>query len=93
MDIQVQDIAHHRNGICGAPFYAVRFRWQEEGEHFPRLMLGIVFPVELGDCVTAVLDVDMLMAGDVAFGSNSWRGDHFDGPLRQAILDKTGEVW
>lgn len=34
-----------------------------------------------------VLDVDMAASGDVSFGHNSWRGDHFEGALRRAITD------
>jgi len=33
----------------------------------------------------AVLDVKMLAAGDIAFGSNSWRGDEYEPHLRKAI--------
>jgi hypothetical protein len=33
----------------------------------------------------AVLDVAKLAAGDVAFGSNSWRGDEYESALRNAI--------
>ena len=33
----------------------------------------------------AVLDVDKLAKGDIAFGSNSWRGDRFEQSLRKAI--------
>src|SRR5438270_340558 len=32
-----------------------------------------------------VLDVDKLARGDIAFGSNSWRGDRFEQSLRAAI--------
>ena len=33
----------------------------------------------------AVLDIAKLNAGDIAFGSNSWRGDNYEPCLRQAI--------
>jgi hypothetical protein len=32
-----------------------------------------------------VLDVDKLAQSDIAFGSNSWRGDRFEQSLRKAI--------
>jgi len=35
----------------------------------------------------AVLDVDKLAAGDIVFGSNSWRGDKYEPHLRQAITN------
>jgi hypothetical protein len=33
-----------------------------------------------------VLAVDKLAAGDIAFGSNSWRGDRYESELRKQIL-------
>ena len=36
----------------------------------------------------AVLDVDKLALGDIAFGSNSWRGDHYEPHLRAAEADR-----
>ena len=71
-------IDHHRNGIAGEPFHVATF------EHGERRMVGIVLD---GAGQVAVLDVDMLAAGDIAFGSNSWRGDEFEGALRKAIAE------
>jgi hypothetical protein len=68
--------AHHRNGICGAPFHAVVFT--DGGNP----MLGIVFDQE-AHC--AVLDITKLANGDIAFGSNSFRGDDYEPALRDAI--------
>ncbi len=76
MKIEIITIAYHRNGICGAPFYVVLFRG-EEGR-----IVGILFDRE---CHCAVFDVDRLHQGNIAFGSNSWRGDHFEPALRNAI--------
>lgn len=76
MNLQLQNIAFHRNGICGAPFHVLHFH---DGES---LKVGIVFD-ERWHC--AVLDVSKLAAGDIAFGSNSWRGDHFEPLLRRLI--------
>jgi hypothetical protein len=47
-----------------------------------RRMMAIVFE-EDGHC--AVLDVAKLAAGDIKFGSNSWRGDEYHWRLRNAI--------
>ena len=38
----------------------------------------------------AVLDVAKLAAGDIAFGSNSWRGDQYEPHLR---AETTGHGW
>jgi hypothetical protein len=66
-------IAHHRNGVMGIPFHVVLFRDGKE------LMLGIQFDntADNADIYTAVLNVKKLAAGDIAFASNSYRGDHF----------------
>jgi hypothetical protein len=69
-------IAHHRNGVAGAPFDIILFHDGESRK------VAIMFE-EQGHC--AVLDVAKLAAGDIAFGSNSWRGDHYEPGLRDAI--------
>lgn len=76
MKLTLESIAFHRNGICGAPFHVVLFRDEESRK------LAIVFDQEFH---VAVLDMGKLAAGDIAFGSNSWRGDQFEPALRDAI--------
>ena len=78
MKLTIIDIAFHRNGICGAPFYVVLF--EDHGAEGSR-KVAIVF-LEPHYC--AVLDVAKLAAGDIAFGSNSWRGDNYEPSLREA---------
>ena len=76
---KIKQIDFHRNGIGGAPFYAVLFEQKEE----KGLMLGIVFD-ESDYC--AVVAVDPLSTDvGVTFGQNSWRGDTFEEELRAAI--------
>ena len=77
MKVDILQYAYHRNGIGGAPFDVVLFR-ALEGTN----MLAIVF--EEPNHV-AVLDVDKLVRGDIAFLSNSWRGDMFEPYLRRGI--------
>jgi hypothetical protein len=79
MKLSIIDIAHHRNGICGAPFAAVLF---EDGGPEGNSKIAILFE---GEYLCAVLDVAKLAAGDIAFGSNSWRGDTFEPYLRAAL--------
>ncbi len=79
MKLRIIATAHHRNGVCGAPFDVVLF--QDRGPEGSR-KLAILFD-DQGHC--AVLDVAKLAESDIAFGSNSWRGDHFEEPLRKAI--------
>lgn len=77
MNLLIEHIAHHRNGISGAPFYPVIFRDPDEGR-----MLGVVFET---DHHVAVFNLDKLALGNVAFGINSWRGDQYEPHLRRAI--------
>lgn len=73
---QVISLVRHRNGICGAPFNVILF---DDGES---RKIGIVFDAP-HHC--AVLDLAKLAAGDIAFGSNSYRGDSFEPALRRII--------
>jgi hypothetical protein len=76
MSLHIDSIELHRNGICGGPFHVVLF---VDGNG---PMVGLVFdrPGHV-----AVLHRDRLAAGDIAFGSNSWRGDRYEAELRAAI--------
>ena len=76
MQLQIIAIDYHRNGIGGAPFNVLLFHDGESQK------VGIVFE-RPGYC--AVLDVQKLAGGDIAFGLNSWRGDRFEPDLRKAI--------
>lgn len=80
--IKIVAIDHHRNGIGGAPFYAVIFTAEDYlGEKDVRLIASVF--EERGH--VAVFDVDLLSEGTVAFAENSWRGDFFEEALRKAI--------
>ena len=79
MKLTISAIAHHRNGISGAPFHVIVFT--DTGPE-ASAKVGIVFD-EPHCC--AVLDIAKLHARDIAFGSNSWRGDNYEPFLRQAI--------
>jgi hypothetical protein len=80
MKLNIESIEHHRNGICGAPFHVLLFRDPDEGR-----MLGIVFE---RDYHVAVFNLDLLAAGIIAFGVNSWRGDRYEPFLRMAVGGK-----
>lgn len=89
----IEEIDHHRNGVSGEPFWAVRFTDADTGEPF----LGICFEecrdgiISLGQRV-AVLSVPRLSGPEgVAFGRNSWRGDRYAFELRDAIRKHSPE--
>lgn len=73
---RIVDVAHHRNGVSGEPFYVVRFKDGRQN------MIGIVFEATGS---VAVFDTDLLKQDVIAFGQNSWRGDDYEGDLRKAI--------
>lgn len=76
-------IDFHRNGVSGNPFYVATFTAKYD-DNLLGNMFAVVFPEESS---VAVFDLDKLAAGDIKFGSNSWRGDYYEAPLRQAIAD------
>jgi len=89
MNLTIEEVAHHRNGVGGAPFSVVKFACPEAGN-----MIGIVFDLAEGkewDGRCAVLNRDMLAEGNIAFGENSWRGDHYESDLRVAIEKRSDE--
>jgi hypothetical protein len=82
--ITVHDIAYHRNGVGGEGFYVVLFGDPEENPD--GRMVAIHFPNDDKRLLTAVLDVDQLSAGNIAFAEgNSWRGDHYHADIQAAI--------
>jgi hypothetical protein len=81
MKLNIIDIAFHPNGICGAPFHVVLF--EDRGPEGSR-KVAVLFD-EPHHC--AVLNVAKLAAGDITFGSNSYRGDNYEPHLRKALVD------
>jgi len=77
MKLNFKQIKYHRNGVSGAPFHVILFRDESEGD-----MLGIVFEEKHH---IAVFNMDRLSVFDIGFGTNSWRGDHYEPHLRNAI--------
>lgn len=77
MKLKILQVAHHRNGIGGEGFYAVKFL------HGRRLMAAAVFE-DAGR--VAVFQVDLLSGDEgVGFGDNSWSADAFEPTLREAV--------
>lgn len=80
---------YHRNGVGGEPFYVAIV--ETKGPEWPKRCLVHRAQGE-GRCF--VLDLDKAAAGDIAFGSNSWRGDvfaaRFDPALDKYIRETSG---
>lgn len=83
---KVEQVSFHRNGIGGEPFHAVLFRTNASDMDMTanELMLGIVFDAP-GACAVVAIKPLLDSAVGVRFGENSWRGDHFEDELRDAI--------
>lgn len=76
-DIEIRQVAFHRNGVGGEGFHAILFEDRENG-----LMVASVFE---GQGRVAVYSVPGLSTVGVKFGPNSWRGDYYETDLREAI--------
>lgn len=82
----IQEVAHHRNGVSGVPFYVIKFRDVTPGEPHHE-MVGVLFDRDeyeedvkkncFANPYCAVLDTDLLTKGVVTFAINSFRGDHY----------------
>ena len=72
-------IDHHRNGVGGEPFYVAL--WEDRGQKF----LVTYFYKDPSRCACAAVDVNLAAAGNIAFGENSWRGDHWQDAMLWAI--------
>ncbi len=80
--IEVISIDHHHNGIGGNSFYAVIFKTPDIPDD---TMLGIVFA---GYGNSAVIGLGMAYEHNtVAFGTNSYRYEFFEGVLYDAIVN------
>lgn len=85
---KLEQIAYHRNGISGCGFHVVTFIDRTD---WPQPMIAVVFDTDYADdgCLTAVLNRDQIDAGEIASfgvsGLNAYRGDYYDGWLREQI--------
>jgi hypothetical protein len=74
-------VAHHRNGISGAPFYVITAEFAVDGSWQP--FVAVRFD-DVGRC--AILQRDLLAKGEIAFGENSWRYEDFS-PAIENLID------
>lgn len=71
--------SHHRNGVCGEPFNVYIFDDPEYG-----LMLGVDWGDTDDSVGFAAFVIERLAKGNIAFGSNSFRGDYYADTVRTA---------
>lgn len=99
--IEVHEIAYHRNGVAGVGFYAVTFTDHDvDGE--PVKFVATVFPPDpitdgpdegepdwgetQGFHNPRIAILALDLLPSVTFAHNSWRGDRYCGALYAAIL-------
>ena len=88
VEVKVEEVDYHRNGIGGEGFHIVKFQSRDEGDEEFQDMVGIVFEEAM---TTAVFNRRLLGEGEIRFMHNSFRGDVFDPHLRAAIEQKSVE--
>ncbi len=99
MDNILEDIQYHRNGVGGEGFHVVTFQTRESTAEQYLPFVGIVFGLDEEDSGetwngrVAIFDRDLLGAGNITFGVNSWRGDRFESWLRQQIEEREAAMF
>jgi hypothetical protein len=74
--VKIISTSHHRNGISGVPFDVTLFQCPKYGR-----FIAFDFADNGG---FGMVNIDQAAKGDIAFGSNSWRGDHYQEAVRAA---------
>ncbi len=82
IEVKVEEVDYHRNGIGGEGFHIIKFQSRDDGEGEFQDMIGIVFEEAM---TTAVFNRRLLGNGEIRFMHNSFRGDVFDLHLRRGI--------
>jgi hypothetical protein len=72
-EIEIIASDHHRNGVSGAPFDVVLFRYEDTR------LLAVIFRKQF---YCAVLDVEEIARGTI---ESAYRGDAFETPLRTLL--------
>lgn len=75
--IKVLKQAGHRNGVAGEPFKVAIIKDVDGSKK-----LVVMFEQST---YTAVFDLALLAEEVIEFGENSWRGDEYEGKLRETL--------
>lgn len=81
MNLTINKVSHHRNGICGVPFTVILFTDKEIGGG------PMVATISDDDKLAChVLNIGELMKGNIEFANgNSWRGDRYVDTLLELV--------
>lgn len=81
--MKVEQIDYHRNGVCGEGFYVGIIK-DKDGKKVA-IRLSKEDDKKVGAICCFVLDIKLLSEGIIRFTENSWRGDHFNQIMDEAI--------
>lgn len=79
--LELKKMAYHRNGISGVGFHVAVFVDHNPDEGKAMMMLGILFD-NADECYCCVFSLKKLAESNIAFGDNSFRGDHYVDMMR-----------
>lgn len=89
MTKKVTKLAYHRNGVSGLGFWVGIVKEEKDR------MLVVRFPKEAdketGGVVCAAFNIDLLNDNVIEFAQNSYRGDHFNEIMDEAIAKREAE--
>jgi hypothetical protein len=89
MTIEIRDVAYHRNGIAGLPFFVVLFNDTDEG------MFNQVATIDEDGTDCRVINAGLIVtAGEIGTRHmNKWRGDYYLHKIKEALQDREYRVW
>lgn len=90
MTIEIRDVAYHRNGVAGLPFYVVLFNDTDAG------MFNQVATIDEDGEDCRVINAGLVVTTGSAGGNhmNTWRGDRYLSQIHDAMADDDQwDVW
>lgn len=85
-DLIVTELHYHRNGVCGAGYYAGRALWTPEDQTF-RVMFAAFIRTD-ADCSEAEGHIAIMGDNDI---ETSFRFEDFEPALRKFICSRAGQ--
>ena len=90
MTIEIRDVAYHRNGIAGLPFYVVLFNDTDKG------MFNQLATIDEDGTDCRVINAGLVVtASEIGTRHmNTWRGDRYLSQIHNAMADDDQwDVW
>lgn len=90
MAIEIREVAYHRNGVSGLPFWVVLFNDTDEG------MFNQLATIDEDGKDCRVINMGIAMFGRIGqdVGMNTWRGDYYLQKIKEAMQEhKNNDLW